>query len=65
MCYCVCIWREGHQGFIRDFELVGWGEHGGSRMIVVCESSGGLGACSPRKILNLDPLRVLLTQSGT
>ena len=24
-----------------------------------------VGACSPRKILNLDPLRLLLTQSGT
>ena len=25
---------------------------------------GGLGACLSRKILNLDPLRLLLTQSG-
>ena len=57
--------------FIQDFELGGGrgGEQDGSRMIVVCEMRvcllGGLGACSPRKILNLHPLRLLLTQSGT
>ena len=45
-------------------------------MIVACKSTliytckcvcllGGSGACSPRKILNLDPLRLLVTQSGT
>ena len=69
-----------HQGFIQDFELGGGGggggEQDGSRMIVACKSTliytckcvcllGGSGACSPRKILNLDPLRLLVTQSGT
>ena len=62
------------QGFIQDFELGGGGggEHGGSRVVVAHESMlthvqacVGLAACSPRKILNLDPFRLLLTQSGT
>ena len=60
-----------------SYRILSWGggggEQDGSRMIVECKSStrkcacllGGLGACSPRKILNLDPLGLLLTQSGT
>ena len=55
----------------------GGGKQDGNRMIVACEStlthayvcmpiSGGLGACPPppRKILDVDPLRLLLMQSG-
>ena len=57
------------QGFIQDFELGGGGEHDGSRMIVACEkyvpTRGLWGHAPPRKILNLDPLRLLLMQSGT
>ena len=38
-------------------------------MIVACEMRvcllGGSGGMPPRKSLNLDPLRLLLTQSGT
>ena len=42
------------------------GEQDGSRMIVACVPTiGGLGACLTRKILNLDPLRLLLMQSRT
>ena len=63
-------------GFHTGFELGGGGEHGGSRMIVVreahsrtykcvCLLGGSGGMLPPRKILNLDPLRLLLTQSGT
>ena len=51
------------QVFIQDFEL--GGEKDGSRMIVVCKTKkhmqgylGGLGACSPRKILNLHTSQV-------
>ena len=49
-----------NQGFIhKDFELGGWGgEQDGSRMIIGAPPS-------PRRISNLDPLRLLLTQSGT
>ena len=52
------------------YRILSWGgEQDDSRMIVVCETRvcllGGLGACPPRKILNLHFLRSLLTQSGT
>ena len=46
----------------------GGGEQDGSRMIVACETCvcllGGSGGMAPMKILNLCPLRLLLTQSG-
>jgi len=62
--------KYGSQGFIQDFEL---GEGGGGTWWQQDDSSackracllGGLGACFPRKSLNLDPPRLLLTQSGT
>ena len=49
------------QGFIQDSEL------GGETGWRACLQGGGQGECppSPKKILNLDPLRLLLTQSGT
>ena len=52
-----------YQGFIQDFELeggeTGWqqGDSGMRKHAHACPPSG--------KILNLDPLRLLLTQSGT
>ena len=69
--HCMQRWIS-ENGTIQDFQF-GGGKHGGSRMIVVCESTsthtyacvptrGLWGACSHR---NLDPLRLLLTQSGT
>ena len=73
--------KYGSQGFIQNFELGGKGGGGGGGWgcglvgtwwqqddSSVCKRAclfGGLGACFPRKILNLDPLRLLLTQSGT
>ena len=50
--------------------ILRWGgEQDGSRMIVACETCvcllGGSGGMAPMKILNLCPLRLLLTQSGT
>ena len=59
-----------YQSFIQDFEMEG--KQDGSRTIVAGETCaclpGGFGACPPppppsRKILNLHPLRFLLTQS--
>ena len=52
--------------FIQGFEM-GW-EQDGSRMIVACETHayilGGSGGIPPNQE-NLNPLRLLLTQSGT
>ena len=63
------------QGFIQDFELGGGGEQGGSRMVVARKRTlthasafvptRGVWGMPPGKILNLDPLRLLLMQSGT
>ena len=57
---------------MHNFEMGGGGQkRDSSRMIVVCEMGasllGGSGGMPPRhrKILNLYPLRLLLTQSGT
>ena len=58
------------QGFVQDFELREGGEGGqdGSTCSrtpkCVCVLGGSRGM-PPRKILNLDPLRLLLTKSGT
>ena len=65
-----CLFPNDEQGFIQDCELggswgTGWQQDDGS----MCKCAwllGGLWACLPGKFLNpLDPLRLLLTQSGT
>ena len=60
------------QGFIQDFGMGGeGGEQDDSRIILACKMhvcllGGSTGIPPPpRKISNLKPLRLLLTQSGT
>ena len=52
---------------MQDFEL--GGKQDGSRLIVACMATRGVWGAypppQPGKNLNLDPLRLLLTQSGT
>ena len=55
------------QGFVQDFELREGGQDGSTCSRTpkrVCVLGGSRGM-PPRKILNLDPLRLLLTKSGT
>ena len=66
--WCKTVGQSAEQGFRQDFEL-GGGETGqqqdDSSKLKACMPTRRVWEHAPRKLLNLDPLRLLLRQSGT